>query len=392
MYFRTKSDVFARAVNASSRSIPQRSTMEILSYVLIDAADGKVSITGTNLELGVTITFPATIDRPGKAAVPAKALSEFVSTFPSGQHSISCMTGVDGAMSVQSDGLQRFNAKFKTADAGIYPIVATVAAERSIAIKASEFRTALDQTAFCAAKDDNRPTLSGVNIRTSLDDPPLRGLYFGASDGYRLGRRSIHANVSDMDIDIIVNARHLSEISRMISDKTGDVVIAVSERGNQMSVTFGDDEYRVLFITRLMDGTFPDLSRIIPTTFATKLKASKQDLLYAMKASAVFAKSAMNVVKMSIAAEENANDLPLESAVTFTAKGDSGSNEIRIGGSVEGGDVFVSFNTDLFSEIIGSMKTNDVVVCVNGATSPLLIRGDGDDFATHVLMPMSGHP
>lgn len=389
MYFRTKSDVFARAVNASSRSIPQRSTMEILSYVLIDAADGKVSITGTNLELGVTITFPATIDRPGKAAVPAKSLSEFVSTFPSGQHSISCMTGVDGAMSVQSDGLQRFNAKFKTADTETYPTVATVAAERSIAIKASEFRTALDQTAFCAAKDDNRPTLSGVNIRTSPDNP---NLYFGASDGYRLGRRSVHTNVSDMDIDIIVNARHLSEISRMISDKTGDVVIAVSERGNQMSVTFGDDEYRVLFITRLMDGTFPDLSRIIPTTFATKLKASKQDLLYAMKASAVFAKSAMNVVKMTIAAGENENDLPLESAVTFTARGDSGSNEIRIGGSVEGGDVFVSFNTDLFSEIVGSMKTNDVVVCVNGATSPLLIRGDGDDFATHVLMPMSGHP
>lgn len=186
----------------------------------------------------------------------------------------------------------------------------------------------------------------------------------------------------DSPLSIIVPARAMQELSRILADGGDYVELAVTPNQSQLLATVGD----VWFSTRLIDGTFPDLSQIIPRNWNTRTIVARDVLLDAARRAAIFARSNNDVVKLDIAPPSESLDMG-RMRVTGTAA-DTGDNQDDLDVQVEGGEIQIAFNGRYLTDVLSVMRDSKVAFELQGANSAGVIKAaDSDDF-THVIMPM----
>lgn len=368
-------DSLNRALSIAGRAVASKSTLPILGNVLLDAADDALTISATNLELGITVRVPGTVVEGGRITLQARVLSEFVSSLHSGDVELSQDQG-PLSVTVRQGQTQ---AHVRGIDAEDFPVLSrSVEGGSILRLEPSTFRDAISHVVFAAATDDSRPVLAGVQLTASDDS-----LSMAAADGFRMSVRKVKLGLPvEQPISIIIPARSLQELFRILGDASDVVELAVTPNQSQLLVTMQD----VWLSTRLIDGTFPDLSQIIPRDWNTRTTVQRDDLLDAARRAAIFARNNNDVVKLEIAPATESLDIG-RVTVTGTAA-DTGDNRDDVDAQVEGSEIQIAFNGRYLTDVLSVMRDSRVAFELQSANSAGVIKSAESDDFTHVIMPM----
>ena len=365
-----------RALAQVSRAVASKATsMAVLNNVLLATDDGRLRIAATNLDIGITTWIGAAIEAEGKVTVDARLLAEFVATLPNAPVSLT-VEPPKFSLTVQSG---RDKAGINGIDPDDFPVIPRLDGDAIYAeVDPQTFREMIAQVEFAAASDESRPVLAGVLIRFEEDR-----LTLASADGFRLAVRegSLAAPVGER-LDIIVPARALRELARLIGDESEPVRLAITPNRSQLLVRIGETE----FVSRLIDGVFPDFRQIIPREFSTRLELSREAMLNAVRRAGYFARDNNDVVRFVVHPGEE-EFMPGNLEVSATAA-ERGSSQSYVDATIVGPELQVAFNARYLTDVLGVLKNGHVTLGMNGANQAGVVRPANDEGYTHVIMPM----
>jgi DNA polymerase-3 subunit beta len=364
-----------RALAQVSRAVAAKTAMPILSNVLLATDDGRLRIAATNLEIGVTTWVGASIEEEGRVTVDARLLSEFVNTLPNAPVLLE-VEAKRMSLNVQSG---RDKASINGIDADDFPVIPHLDGEAYVAnIDPQALRDMIAQVEFAAATDESRPVLAGVLARFEGQTVTL-----AAADGFRLAvREGELADAVPERLDVIIPARALRELARILGDQTDPVRLAITPNQSQLLVRVGETE----FLSRLIDGTFPDFQQIIPREFSTRLELGREAFLNAVRRAGYFARDNNDVVRISVHAGDE-EFMPGSVEISANAA-ERGNSQSFVDASVSGPETQIAFNARYLADVLTVLRAGQVVVGVNGANQAGVVRLVGADNYTHVIMPM----
>lgn len=363
----------AKGLSIVSRAVASRSTLPVLGNVLIATDQGRLKLAATNLELAVTCWIGAKVDEDGATTLPARILGDFVNSMPPDR------IEMDLNLKTQTMHLKcaRDDANIKGIDAQEFPIIPSLGDGKKISLDPDVLREMIEQVTFAAATDESRPVLTGVAAKFEKDK-----VTFAAADGFRLSVR--HATLSapvDQPISVIIPAKALQEVARVSGDQEDPIEIAVTENKSQVLFRLTNTE----IVSQLIDGQFPDFTRIIPEACATRTTVTTFEFQNAVKAASVFARESMNTVRVQIAP---ANELGGGKMTITATSAESGDNIGDIDATVNGEPVEIAFNARYLTDVLNILRAPQVVIETSSGSSPGVIKAVGRDDFTHVIMPM----
>jgi DNA polymerase-3 subunit beta len=356
-----------------SRAVSPRSTLPVLSNVLVASDEGRLRLSATNLELGITCWIGAKIEEEGSTTVPARTFLDLVGTLPQEQVSLSLATATQ-TLNVRCGAS---NTDIKCIDAQEFPPLPVPDMEGAILLNVADFKDMISQVIFAASVDEARPVLMGVLV--SVDNDTIT---MAAADGFRLSvRKGTLSQAVPQPFTAIIPARALGELARVASD--GNETISMVMPKGRGQVIFRMKEVEV--VSQLIDGTFPDYQQIIPRSYKSRTILSTPALLKACKQAEIFAREGSNVARLDI---KSAGDLE-PGAVEISAQSEeTGSNETIVAATIEGIGLLIAFNVKYMREVLEVVKSPNVALETSAANAPGVVRPVGDDNFLHVIMPM----
>jgi len=255
-------------LNLVSRAVSPRSTLPVLGNVLLETTDRGMRVTATNLDLAITATVEATVLEEGRTTVPARLLSEYVSSLSEAP----CTIELDPDTQVLkvSCGVHRTN--MHGISAVEFPPLAAADGDIAIEVDSALLQNAITQTAMAASSDEASPVLTGVFLQIDGDR-----LTLAATDRHRLAVRNLDVTVhgAGLGASVIVPARHLLEVARAVTPSRPTVGMSLSQQRNQVFFTVGDIEIS----SRLIEGNYPNYNQVIPAESTTTVSLSTAALL-----------------------------------------------------------------------------------------------------------------
>jgi DNA polymerase-3 subunit beta len=368
-------ETLQRALGQVSRAVATKTALPVLSNVLLATEDGRLKIAATNLEIGITTLIPAQVEEEGRITVDARLLSEFVNTLPNDTVQLSS-DRVRFSLAVQCG---RDKAAINGIDADDFPVIPTVSGEAFTAVVDPQLlREMIGQVELAAAADDSRPVLAGVLTRFEGTT-----LTLAAADGFRLAVRQAELpNAVESKFDVIVPARAYRELARIIGDSTEPLTLSITPNQSQLLVRVGDTE----FLSRLIEGTFPDFRQIIPREFGTTVEVGRDAFVNAVRRSSYFARDNNDVVRITVKPGDGDLD-PGTIEVSATAA-ERGNSQSYVDSSVSGPELQIAFNARYLADVLGVIRQGQVMLGMNGGNQAGVVRAAGADEYTHVIMPM----
>ena len=372
----------AKGLSIVGRAVASRSTLPVLSNVLMKTDNGQLKLSANNFELGINCWIGAKIEQEGAITVPARLLTEFVNSLPPER--------IDMELDEQTQTLNlrcaRFESNIKGIDAQEFPTVAGVS-EDDIIIKLEpeSLRTMIKQVVFAAATDESRPVFTGVLIRFNGDT-----LIMAAADGFRLSVKVTSLNQSASQViedhsevsSLIIPGRALTELSRVSGDQEQPIELVVTPSRRQVIFRMQDVE----LVSQLIEGDFPDYTRIIPKGHTTRSVLDTANFLKAVRISHLFARDSANIVKLEISPS---GDELMNGRVTLVAtSAELGDNVSDMDASIDGEAIEVAFNAKYLIDVLSIVETPQFILETSSPSSPGVFRPVGDEDFTHVIMPM----
>lgn len=365
----------AHCVSMVSRAVSPRSTLPVLSNILIKTDNGRLRLSATNLELGITCWMGAKIEGEGAITVPARTFTDLVSNLPSEQVTLT----LDHSTHTLNVKCGSSETNIKGIDAEEFPPIPEPNIEEGVPLNVANFKEMIQQVAFAASIDEARPVLTGVLLKLDGDHITL-----AATDGFRISiREDDIPNAVPHALEAIIPARALVELARISGGRTDGTLV----------MTFPPDRGQVIFhmddlelASQLIEGNFPDYRAIVPQNFKTHTLLSTAGLLKACKQSEIIAREGTNVARLNIIPETN--DASPGTLEISAQSEQTGSSEVLVDASVEGVPLLVAFNVRFLREVLEVVKADNVWLETNAANTPGLIRPQGDDHFKHIIMPM----
>jgi DNA polymerase-3 subunit beta len=364
----------AKGLSIVGRAVASRSTLPVLSNVMLATDNGRLKLSATNLELGINCWVGAKVEDEGATTVPARLLTDFVNSLPPEQ--------IDMELSVRTQTLNarcaRFEANIKGIDAQEFPIIPTLEdGESAIRLEPEDLRHMIDQVVFAAATDESRPILTGVLARFDGER-----LTMAAADGFRLSVRSASLGQTvDQPIEVIVPARALGELARISADQEEWVEVIITPARNQILFHMQD----VDLVSQLIEGKFPDYRQIIPSSHTSRTVLDTSGFLKAARVSHLFARDSANIVRVEI---DPGNELTPGHITLAATSAELGDNVGQLDAMVEGNAVEIAFNAKYLIEVLSVVDTAQVALETTSPSSPGVLRLIGDEDFIHVIMPM----
>jgi len=369
-------------LNVVGRVVPSKSTLPVLGNVLLATDRGQLKLAATNLDMAVSYWVGAHIDEEGAVTLPARLLADFVSSLPDDRIDMSLTTR--GFTMHLTCG--RFAANIKGIDAEDFPRIPGVADAVPYALPATMLRECIQSVVFAAAPDDSRPVLSGVLF--TLKDGQLT---LAAADGFRLAVRSaeltdppIEGGQPSAPLQMIVPAKTLTEVARVLTDGEEQVEIAATPTKNQVMFR---QAARAEIVSRLIEGQFPDYNKILPKQHSTRAVVNTSEFLRATRAASVFARDNSMIVKLDVTPGPE-ELIPGRLSVTANSA-EVGDNAAEVDASVEGGESQIAFNGRYLRDALEAIGTAQAALEITGPSSPGVVRPVGEQNGyIHVIMPM----
>src|SRR5574342_783310 len=278
----------ARGLSIVSRAVSPRSTLPVLSNILIATDEGRLRLSATNLEMGITCWITARIEEEGSTTVPARTFADLVSALPPEQVQLTLDTATQ-TLNVRSGAS---NNDIKCIDAQEFPPLPVPEMDGAVQLNVLDFREMIQQVAFAASTDEARPVLMGVLVTVDKDK-----LTMAAADGFRLSvRKAVLASPPPAPVSAIVPAQALKELARVATDGEEPIYMVLPKGRGQVVFRVKDVEV----VSQLIDGTFPDYQQIIPRKYNSRTLVSTSSLLKACKQAEIFAREGSNVARFNI--------------------------------------------------------------------------------------------
>ncbi len=358
----------ARGLSVASRAVSTRSTLPVLANVLLRTEDAGLKLTATNLEIGITYWVPGKIEEDGATTVPAKLFTDLIASLPASER-IDLELQPGDTLHIKAG---RFATHVKGIDAEEFPAIPSAGERPTTRIAQRVLRQALAETAFAAASDEARPILTGVLARFEGDR-----LTLAAADNYRIAVKTIAILDPVEETSLVVPARALAELGRVLSDTDDPVDVVLSPARNQVLFHLEGID----LVSRLIDGQFPNYQQVLPTSHTTRAVVDREELLKAVRVAALIASASANIVKLQVSADG-------EAGVTVSANAEVGDNEGQVDAAVEGDGTTIAFNARYLSEVLQNVAAEQFALELNGPLSPGVFRPMGDDDYVHVVMPV----
>jgi len=362
--FRCERDTLAEGVATAQRAVASRTgAMPVLSGLRVSAADGSLELVGTDLELTIRVRIPAEIDGEGSAVIPARLLSEIVRQLEG--PSVSVVLSDDDAR-IEAG---RFATTLRTLSGSEFPRLAQ-SEGTGVRVSASSFAEALRQVVSAASKDEARPILTGVLLTASGG-----GLRLVATDSYRLAMRDLEGvSMLAEGQKVLVAAKGLAEVQRLLSGATDDIDVALGDRDVVFRV--GTTE----ITTRLIEGDFPNYQQLIPKDYPNRLTVARDAL-----------QAAVNRVRLVGQSRDTAPirlSMSAESLELSAIAADVGEAHESVEAKYEGSELTVAFNSQFLLDGIDAAASAEVVLESIDPLKPAVLRAtDTPDFL-YLLMPV----
>jgi DNA polymerase-3 subunit beta len=358
----------ARGLSVVSRAVSNRSTLPVLANVLLKTEDAGLKLTATNLEIGITYWVPGKIETDGATTVPAKLLTDLVNSLPTGDR-VDLDLGTGDLLHIRCG---RFESHIKGIDADEFPAIGAAGERPTTRIAQNVLRRALAETAFAAASDEARPILTGVLAKFEGDQ-----LTLAAADNYRIAVKTIPILDAVPDTSVVIPARALNELARILADvdEPVDVVLA----GGRNQILFHLDG--IDLVSRLIDGQFPNYQQVVPQSHTTRAILDREELLRAVRPAALIAHESANIVKLQVSADGDAG-------ITVSANAEVGDHVGQVEAAVEGDGTTIAFNARYLADVLTNVDADQFALELNGPLSPGVFKPIGDDQYIHVVMPV----
>lgn len=372
-----------RGLAVVSHAVAGKSTLPVLSNILIASDDGRLKLAATNLEIGITCWIGAKIEEEGAVTVPAKLLSDVVGSLPNDR--------IDLRLDMRTQTLNlkcaRFENNIKGTEAGEFPSIPTVDDRTPIAVfPAALLRETIQQVAFAAATEETRPVLQGVQLRLR-DNRAI----FAAADGFRLAQRIIELpEPAAQPQEMIIPARALNELARILAstalsdhnDDESQVEMIVTSSGGQALFHTGT----VDLVSRLIDGKFPDVDRVIPQQYQTRAVLDTQELMKAVKLASYFTVAPSNSVRLHM--EPGGEMGPGHMTISANAV-DVGDNKGQVDAMITGEGGQIALNVKFLSDAIAAIPTSQLALETQSPQHPAVFKPVGVEGYIHIVMPMT---
>lgn len=363
----------ARGLSTVSRAVSPRSTLPVLANVLIATDEGRLRLSATNLEMGITCWIGAKIEEEGSTTVPSRTLADLVGTMPNPQVSLT-LDARTQTLNVRSGASTN---DIKGIDAQEFPPLPVPDFSDALQINVQNFKEMIQQVAFAASTDEARPVLMGVLVKVEKDT-----ITMAAADGFRLSvRTSTLSGAATQPLTAIIPARALSELARITSEGDQMIQMVIPKGRGQVVFRVKDAE----LVSQLIDGTFPDYQQIIPRSHKSRTLVATASLLKACKQAEIFAREGSNVVRMNI---KNSGELQPGEVEISAHSEETGSNETIVEATVDGIPLLIAFNVKFLREVLEVIKTPNVAIETSAGNAPGVVRPVGEDGFIHVIMPM----
>src|SRR3989338_954751 len=372
MIFSVTKDNLQRGLQIVSHISNKQMNLPVLQNVHIKAEGGGVILSTTNLELAMRVRVRGKVDKEGEFTVPAKLASDFVLLLPNDRVDVSLG---DAELSVTCG---ETSTKMNGIDAAEFPLITYVETSVKFELPAEALKGALSKVLFAVSTSEARPELAGVLFKFEKGK-----LILAATDSYRLAECVL--SVEEMqECRVIVPGRALQEVSRIIATlkddpESGDAIL-LQLSDSQAVFTFGNAELS----TRVVDGSYPDYTQIIPTQFATEMIVGRQDLVKAVKTASLFSRTGICDVTLSVKPED-------KKVVVQATEASRGKNTASCPADVKGKENTITVNYRYLLDGLNAVDSEGGTLKIIDAMNPLLLHPNGQaegESYTYIVMPI----
>lgn len=365
MKLETVKSRLGKIISRADKIVSKQQNLPVLNALYLHAKKDGLLIKATNLDLGVEILVPAKISEEGVCAVPAHIISSFLNTL-NDDDKVS-LEVVDGVLEISTN---ESTTHIKTIPHEDFPNIPKVTKEKSVSIDVEKITTGFRLVASSAAVSSMKPELSSVYVYVDEKE-----LVFVATDSFRLAEKRYNFSGGGFDDGVIIPAKNVMEVVKILEGSSGDVVIAFSD--GQISF-----EVENVYITsRIVDGVFPNYKQIIPSEFNTKVTVLKDEVVDALRMANIFS-DRFNKVTLGVDAKKGMLSVS-------TQNNDIGDTTKNIQSSIEGDSLSINFNYNYLVDGFSVISDQSMYIQCNGETKPVILRGKKDASLMYLVMPMN---
>lgn len=362
-----------RGLSIVGRAVAARTTLPITNNVLLATDQSRLKLSATNLEIAISCWIGAKVEEEGAITIPARLLTEFVATLPNDR--------IDMSLSPRARTLDmkcaRFEARISGLDAEDFPPIPAVGDGPAATIEPQALHDAITHVVFAAASDDSRPVLTGVHALFEGAN-----LTLAAADGFRLAIYHLPlASPMAEKTEIIIPARSLTELNRLIGDQKEPVMITINPQRSQVLFQLQNAQ----MISQLIQGTFPNYTQLIPQSYTCHAVVDVAEFLRATRSASIFARDGSGIVRVQTT--RGADLTPGKLTVSARAE-EIGDNLGEIDATVEGEDAKIAFNGRYLSDVLAVLGEGQAALETTSPSSPGVIRPVGSESYVHIIMPM----
>jgi DNA polymerase III subunit beta len=368
----------AHGLGIVSRAVQARSTLPVLANILVASDEGRLRLSATNLDLGITCWIGAKIQEEGSTTVPARTFTDLVSTLSDKQ--------VEMSLTVRTQTLNvrcgASNTDMKCIDAQEFPPMPVADLAHGIQLNVADLKEMIQQVVFAASGDEARPILTGVLVKVSGNQ-----MILAAADGFRLSvRKAELSSPISKPVNAVIPARALSELARIVGEGDQSIVMVMPPGRGQVLFRLRDAE----LVSQLIEGNYPDYEQIIPRRCDTRTVLSTSAFLKSCRQAEIFAREGSHIARLNIAP---GGDLKPGTVEISGQSDETGSNQNVVDASIEGNPLLIAFNVRYLREVLDVIHTPNVALETTQETSPGVLRPVGGpeanaDSFLHVIMPM----
>jgi DNA polymerase-3 subunit beta len=359
--------ILLKALGHIQSVVERRNTIPILSNVLIEASEGGLRLMATDLDLQVVETIEAQVETPGATTVAAHTLFDIARKMAEGSQVQ--LTAAEGKMGVVA-GRARFS--LQTLPREDFPVIAEGELPTRFELPAETLKQIIDKTRFAISTEETRYYLNGIFLHVSDDATPV--LKAAATDGHRLARVTVpRPDGAEGMPDVIIPRKCVAELRKLLDEVDGSVEVSLSPT----KIRFGLGT--AILTSKLIDGTFPDYSRVIPTGNDKLLKIDPRSFEEGVDRVATIASEKTRAVKMS---------LDKDKITLSVTSPENGTAAEEVPGDYSSSSFDIGFNARYLLDILGQIDGDTVEVHLADAAAPTLIRENDKAPALYVLMPM----
>jgi DNA polymerase-3 subunit beta len=362
----------SRGLGIVGSAVAARTTYPVMQNVLITTDNARLKLAATNQEIAISTWIGAQIEDEGQVTIPARLLTEFVNSLPAERIDLD-YTDQPVGISVKC---ARFSAQINGTPASDFPPVPTVESGVAGKIDPGVLNDAIKHVAIAAATEDSRPVLTGIKVEITGDD-----FKFAAADGFRLAvYEGKLLEPLPEDVDFIIPARALREVSSLAGSQTDPVEFTVTSSKNQALFRLNNIE----IVANLLQGTFPNYQQLVPDKYDTRASVNREEFIRATRAASIFAREGSNIVRLMVDVGDEE-----DSKVLVQSKSEEvGENKGEVDAEIEGGEAKIAFSSKYLTDVLNVLDTNKVALETTTPSSPGVIKPVGDDNYVHVVMPI----